>query len=108
MQNQTVQDGKTMAIISYVFWLGLIIAIFMNNKDKNTFTSFHIRQSFGILLLNLAAGFAFQYINASFGSIIAITTFILWFLGILSAFKGEAKEVPLLGNLFQDLFKGLS
>lgn len=108
MQNQTVQEGKTMAIISYIFWLGLIIAIFMNNKDKNTFTSFHIRQSFGILLLNLGAGFAFQYINITFGSLVAAISFVLWILGLISAAKGEEKEVPLFGKLFQDLFKGLS
>ena len=41
-----IQEGKTMAIIAYIFWLGLVISIYMNNKDKNTFTSFHIRQSF--------------------------------------------------------------
>lgn len=108
MQNQTVQEGKTMAIISYIFWLGLVIAIFMNNKDKNTFTSFHIRQSFGILLFNLAAGFAFNYIHPFFGGIIAVTSVILWILGLLSALKGDEKEVPFLGKLFQDLFKGLS
>jgi len=108
MQNQTVQEGKTMAIISYIFWLGLVISIFMNNKDKNTFTSFHIRQSFGILLLNLAAGFAYNYIHPFFGSTILIVTILLWVLGIFSAFKGEEKEVPFLGKLFQDLFKGLS
>lgn len=108
MQNQTIQDGKTMAIISYIFWLGLVIAIFMNNKDKNTFTSFHIRQSFGILLLNLGGGFALNYINYYFGSILLLVSFILWILGFVSAFKGEEKEVPFLGKLFQDLFKGLS
>lgn len=108
MQNQTIQNGKTMAIIAYVFWLGLILAIFINNKDKNSFTSFHIRQSFGILLINLAAGFAYNYIGFFLGSILAFISILLWALGIFSAFKGEAKEVPLLGNLFQDLFKGIS
>lgn len=108
MQNQTVKEGKTMAIISYIFWLGLFLAVFMNNKDKNTFTSFHIRQSFGILLLNLGAGFAFQFINYTFGSLVAAISLVLWILGLISAAKGEEKEVPLLGKLFQDLFKGLS
>lgn len=108
MQNQTVQNGKNMAIVSYIFWLGLFLAIFINNKNKNTFTSFHVRQSFGILLVNLAAGFAYNYIGAFFGSILAFISIFLWVLGVFSAFKGEAKEVPLIGNLFQDLFKGLS
>lgn len=108
MQNQTVQEGKPMAIISYFWFIGFGIALYFNNKTKNGFTSFHIRQSFGISLLSLAAGFASNYINTTFGSIIAFTSVILWFIGIFYAIKGEEKEVPLLGSWFQDLFKGIS
>ena len=46
--NQTVEEGKTMAIISYVTIIGLIIAFVSNNSKPNEFTSFHIRQSLGI------------------------------------------------------------
>jgi len=108
MQNKIIQSRKTVAILAYVFWLGLIFAIFINNKDKNTFTSFHIRQSFGILLLNLAAGFMYNYMNSFFGLTLAFISFILWVLGIITAFKGEAKEIPIIGNIFQEFFKPLS
>ena len=47
MENHTVYEGKTMAIISYFWWIGLIIAFIMNNNKKNTFASFHIRQMIG-------------------------------------------------------------
>lgn len=108
MQNQTVLKGKPMAIISYFWFIGFGIALYFNNKTKNSFTSFHIRQSFGISLLSLGAGFATNYINNTFGSIIAVTSIILWFIAVFYTIKGEEKDVPLLGKLFQDLFKGIS
>jgi hypothetical protein len=44
MENQTIQDGKTMAIISYITWVGTLIAFIMNNDKHNSFAAFHIRQ----------------------------------------------------------------
>ncbi|PQB07207.1 hypothetical protein BST83_08630 [Polaribacter filamentus] len=53
MENHTVNEGKTAAIISYITIFGTIIAFFMNNSKKNSFTSFHIRQMIGIFLLSM-------------------------------------------------------
>ena len=44
MNTGTVQEGKTIAIISYITIIGLIIAFIMNQSKKNSFASFHIRQ----------------------------------------------------------------
>ena len=38
MENQTAHEGKTTAIISYLWWIGLLIAFLMNN-DKKTISS---------------------------------------------------------------------
>ena len=35
MENQTVNDGKTIAIISYLWWIGLIIAFISNWYKRN-------------------------------------------------------------------------
>ena len=53
MENQTVNEGKTIAIISYLTILGTIVAYIMNSSKKNSFASFHIRQMIGIVLLGL-------------------------------------------------------
>jgi uncharacterized membrane protein len=108
MHNQTINEGKNIAIISYLFWLGLIIAIFINNNNKNPFTSFHIRQSFGILIINLFSGLAYRFFHPLLGSILGVVSLILLILGIISAYNGEEKEVPFVGSLFQDIFKGIS
>lgn len=105
MENQTVNEGKSMAIISYFWWIGLIIAFIMNNTKKNTFASFHIRQMVGLLLLNVGVSIIYKYAGPTVGMVLGIGTFVLWLIGIIGAFQGEEKRVPLLGDLFQDWFK---
>lgn len=107
MENQTINEGKTMAIISYLWWIGLIIAFIMNNDKRNSFAAFHIRQMIGLLLLNIAATLIGNYVNDSIGWVIGVGTFVLWIIGFIGAIQGEEKRVPLLGDNFQDWFKGI-
>jgi hypothetical protein len=48
--NNTIEQGKTAAITSYILGIGVFIAMSMNADDKNTFASFHIRQGLGLTL----------------------------------------------------------
>ena len=107
MENHTVNEGKTMAIISYFWWIGLIIAFIMNNNKKNTFASFHIRQMIGLLLLNVVVSLIYKYVGPSIGMLLGLGTFVLWVIGLIGAFQGEEKRIPLLGDLFQDWFKSI-
>jgi len=107
MKNNTVNQGKSIAIISYFWWIGLIIAFIMNNNKRNSFASFHIRQMTGLLLLNVAASLIYKYIGSTTGMLLGLGIFVLWIIGLIGAFQGEEKRVPLLGDLFQDWFKGI-
>ena len=107
MDNRIVNDGKSIAIISYFWWIGLIIAFIMNNSKRNAFASFHIRQMIGLLLLNVAASILYNYVGSTVGMIIGLGTFVLWLIGLIGAFQGIEKSVPLVGDLFQDWFKGI-
>ncbi|MCL7764910.1 hypothetical protein MPF19_15910 [Polaribacter sp. Z014] len=107
MENQTVNEGKTIAIISYITFIGTIVAYFMNNTKKNTFASFHIRQMIGLALLGLINQYAITAINGTIGLIIAVALFVLWIIGIIGAFKGEEKAVPVIGDQFQEWFKNV-
>jgi uncharacterized membrane protein len=101
-----IDQGKQTAIVSYLTIIGSIIAIFMNNETKNSFASFHIRQSLGIFLTFFLLGYPVGYfdswmITASFWTFI----FILWLFGFMNALNGEQKPVPFVGKLYQKLFK---
>jgi len=109
MQNQTVQDGKMIAIISYITVIGTLIAFIMNQNKHNYFASFHIRQAIGIFTVGLLVNFISRYTNIDFlDTILGIGVFVLWIIGLIGAIKGEEKVVPLLGVQFQEWFRNIS
>lgn len=40
---ETIKQGKTLAIVSYFTFIGVLIALILNLEKKNPFTAFHIR-----------------------------------------------------------------
>ncbi|RLD77201.1 MAG: hypothetical protein DRJ07_15070 [Bacteroidetes bacterium] len=108
MNTGTVQEGKTIAIISYITFIGTIIAYIMNQNKKNSFASFHIRQAVGIAILGVAISILRNYMSLGIvGSILSIGVLVLSIIGIISAVQGEEKRIPLLGDQFQEWFKSI-
>ncbi len=106
MENQTVNDGKTIAIISYITFIGTIIAYFMNQSKRNPFAAFHIRQAIGLILLSFAVSFVGRFIDYGWVSqLLSLGLFVLWIIGLLGAVQGQEKKIPLLGDQFQEWFK---
>jgi len=108
MKNQTIQEGKTMAIISYLTFIGLIIAIIMNLEKRNSFTYFHVRQMLGLIIMLLFSNLVEEFVNSWLGSSFWVITFVCWLFGLFHAFKGEAKPIPVLGEKFQEWFKNIN
>lgn len=107
MENYTVKEGKTMAIVSYLWWVGLLIAFIVNLNKHNPFTSFHVRQALGLNLSLIITGLISKYISGTVGGILSFIIFIFFILGILYAIQGKEKTVPAIGDLFQDWFKNV-
>jgi len=107
MEQNTIEEGKTTAIISYITLIGLIIAFIMNNDKKNPFASFHIRQALGLGIFLLLDGLIIAGISHILYLIIFLGIFVLWLIGLIGAAQGQTKKVPLLGDYFQDWFKGI-
>ncbi len=107
--NQTVQDGKNIAIIAYITLIGLIIAFVMNNDKKNPFANYHIRQSVGLMCTALALSLVniipiLGWVIALVGSIALIA---FWVMGLLNAVNGKEAPIPLLGDLYNKWFAGI-
>jgi uncharacterized membrane protein len=108
MEKNTIEQGKQTAIIAYLTFIGTIIAIFMNNENKNSFASFHIKQSLGICCLWVALGYFVGYFDSwTISFAFYLFVFILWIYGFLGALQGEQKTSPIVGDFFQKIFKGL-
>ena len=106
-------SGKTIAIISYITLIGLIIAFIMNKDKKDELASFHIRQMVGLSLLSIAISILgwilgnFSSMLSMLSSILSLGVLVLWVLGFIKAINGEKGAVPMVGGMFQDWFKSL-
>jgi len=115
VNNTVSNEEKTVAIISYITLIGWIIAIIMHNgSNKTKLGAFHIRQSLGIWIYAIACfivGFILAFVPV-LGWLISIvlnlSILAAWIMGLIGAAQGEMKPLPLLGQLFQDWFKGVA
>ena len=90
MENHTVSEGKTIAIISHFWIIGLIIAFIMNSSKKNYFASFYIRQMMGLNLIQILNGWViYKYLGTAAGAIVGFLVFVLWIISLVGAIKEE-------------------
>ncbi|MBC6999266.1 MULTISPECIES: hypothetical protein [Bacteroidota] len=102
MDQHTITEGKTIAIISYITFIGLIIAYFMNNNKNNAFAQFHIEQSLRIVILGLANSVLSWFLPGSLSivsTIIGLGILVLIILGIVNAINGKAEPLPIIGTI---------
>jgi uncharacterized membrane protein len=102
-----IQQGKGLAILSYFTFIGLLIAMVMNIEKKNPFTSFHIRQMFGLIIMLIISNVTEKYVDSWLGTAFWFITFICWLHGLYHAIQGEYKEIPYVGAKFQEWFRNI-
>ena len=109
MTEDTIEQGKPLAIVSYLWILGVIVAYFLNkNNNNNPFTNFHVRQSLGIWLTFHAFGIIVSTLDFSLVRLIFFFCFgVLLIYGFINAVAGNDQEVPLVGSLYQKVFASI-
>jgi len=98
-----LSDGKNVAIIAHIWLIGWIIALVMNSGKKTELGSFYIRQMLGLLLFSFLSWLPIPF----FPFIIGFLGFVLWIISLISSLSGEKKPLPIIGDQFQEWFKGL-
>lgn len=108
MDKKTISEGKSIAITSYILIVGVLIALSMNSENKNTFAAFHIRQGLGLTVTFIIIGVSissFENIMVAIPMWIFIS--VLTIYGIFTAAMGKTIALPIVGRLFQKLFKSI-
>ena len=100
-------EDKNIAIIAYLTFIGLIIAIIMNNNGKAAFSSYHIRQSLGMTVTGLSLGVIgmipiLGWIVSVLGSFVLL---YMWVIGLMNAINGKQIPCPILGEKYQEWFR---
>ena len=108
MDQNTIDEGKTLGLVAYLTLFGTLIAFFMNQDKKNPFTSFHIRQALGLGILYIMIAFVVSSLDCVMVSMSFWIFFsILYLYGIFGAITGKMNKIPMLGDIFQNLFKSI-
>ncbi len=101
-------DDKTKSIVAHLTLIGWVIALVMNQSDKGENTSFYLRQNLGLTVIAIAGSVIGMFTLGIISTIVSIAVAVLWVLSLLGALSGEKKPSPVVGDMFQQWFKGLS
>ena len=101
------QHEKVLAITSYLWFIGLIIAFFLNKDNKSKFVTAHIKNMFGLIILWLIAISVNAYIHVIIGEFLFLFSIALWLISIFNAFRGKVIVFPYFTEKFEKWFKFL-
>ncbi len=102
-QGNYSMDPKTAAIVCYITWIGLVLAVVMADRN-DPFFKFHLNNSLILVICGFAAGIV--------GAVLCLIPVIGWLIflaaevfllvclimGLVSAVNGECKPLPLIGE----------
>jgi len=103
MDQSTIDEGKTMAIIAYVTLIGTLIAYLMNNDKKNDFAKFHIGQALRAwlagIVISIIANVLVMVTGIGLLSFLGYAGLVLAILGFINAMNGKVAKIPLVGEI---------
>jgi uncharacterized membrane protein len=114
IDSQEIENGKAFAILSYgINFLCLPFFLVPLIMRDNSFSLYHAKQCLIIALITVVGGVVSTILLAvCVGVILWILVGIFWYvwniLGLINACKGEAKPLPLVGNLAEQWCKGIT
>jgi uncharacterized membrane protein len=97
MSNDLYGTDKIVAILGYITLLGWLVAIVLHDKHKCSFTTFHLRQSLGLIITG-----ALLALIPLIGWLMNIAVFLVWLYAIYHAIQGRQEKVPVLGDCYQE------
>ncbi|MGZ3767224.1 MAG: DUF4870 domain-containing protein [Mucilaginibacter sp.] len=118
----TTDNGKNVAIISYLTIIGWLIAYFaMHNEKKTELGSYQLRQTLLFYIIAFGVQIIWRVVIVSLfftslamislaGTLIMIVNilfFIVWIIGFIGAVNGQKKPMPLIGDKAQTMFPGI-
>ena len=105
--NSSNSNSKTLGVIAYLTFIGLIIASIMNLEKRDKFIYFHIRQMLGLILMLIVSNVIEAYVDSYLGTGLWIVTFCSWLFGLIGAISGKKNEIPYIGHYFQSWFQNI-
>ncbi len=106
--SQEIDEGKLMAVLSY---LGILVLIPLF-ATKNAFARFHTNQGLVLAIIEIVWSFVFGLVDKLVGGIILVgwlvgivgwlvsaVFLVVSVIGIINAVNGRAKDLPVIGKV---------
>lgn len=112
-QQANLDNGKTVAIVSYITLIGWIVALILHGNAKTSLGAYHLRQMLGLMILAVASTIIrvplmfIPFLGWSANLAISLGLLVFWILGLIAAVNAEEKPIPFLGDLFQKWFSAI-
>ena len=92
--------SNTAAIVSYVTWVGFIIALIIGDRSDE-FTMHHMNQALLINILSIAGGVlaVIPFLGSIAAGIISVVVLVYWVIGIYRAATWNMEPLPVLGDI---------
>jgi len=102
-----VEENKMIAALGYVWVLALVP--FLAKKDSK-FAQFHAKQGMVLFIVEVISAIIgyipiVGLIWIPFGLILGLVLLVFSIMGIINAYQGQMKELPVVGSLAKQLFK---
>ncbi|MEO8949952.1 MAG: DUF4870 domain-containing protein [Mucilaginibacter sp.] len=113
---QKTDNGKTVAIVSYLSIIGWIIAFVIYGNDKTTLGAYHLRQTIALFIVGICTWVLqvmlvfipfIGWIISILLIFVYIGLFVLWLIGLMAAINGQEKPIPVIGKRAQVWFHGI-
>lgn len=89
--------AKAVSVISYLTIVGWLIAIALYGKHKSSSTSFHLRQSLGLIITG-----AILSLIPLIGWSLNFVVCVAWLFALYHSILGNQQKVPFLGDFYQE------
>ncbi len=111
-----MKNGGSTAILGYFTLVGWVIAYTMHRKSGNTLSAFHLRQSLGLHLLVLVLlPIRLLFLRVPFGEPVRALIDLFWVAlviaivqGVVHAYEGRERPLPLIGEFIQEYLRSLN
>lgn len=97
-------DAKTASIVSYITWIGWIVALLVGNKDDAEVKK-NLNQALVINVVATVSGIVtgvgsliplIGFLFTVLGALVSLVCFILAIMGIVNAVNGDGKSLPVV------------
>lgn len=101
---EEINEGKGVAWLSY---FGILVLIPLLTKKENKFCMAHAKQGLALFILEIIMWIIciIPYVGWVLGGILWIIVIVFIIMGMIQAFGGKFKKLPVIGDLAFKMFK---